>query len=233
MTHRLSQRVPHQGTSSDTAAKEVRKLRRPRIGIERALVLCALTNLLLELGSPLPLSAQVQPDITAPGSPKEKPSSPPSTATNGTHEVLVPIETGSLAPLPLAQWDILGLQAKTKDLQDQLNNLQDKEKAEEAYVQTLAASLQNLQAQFSNHSHNVNHTVAGAACEELDSYVITLAGTGNGETGLYGLIDGPGGQQVTRSFYSTEACPGHPEWNGFHPNYTENLHVSTPVQGAQ
>jgi hypothetical protein len=123
-----------------------------------------------------------------------------------------------------AQWDITSLQAQVKALQeqvktllDQITTLQKQGKTDQAAVNTLQTSLQNLQAQFANHAHKVDHTIAGHWCAAIQTFQLT---TGSGQN-----------MQVPLEY--GQACPGHPEWNGYTPNCVETLHVSTPVQGAQ
>jgi len=112
-----------------------------------------------------------------------------------------------------AQLVILGMQMEIKALQEQVQTLQSQAPAAQASQQALQNSLQNLQEQYAHHSHSLTQTQPGHRCTYVSTFMLTDAG----------------GHQVQAPLEVGQSCPGHPEWNGFNPNYTSTSYVSTPV----
>jgi FtsZ-binding cell division protein ZapB len=142
---------------------------------------------------------------------------PPAQNQQPGKVVLIAPNGPPLTPIEQLGVQVLGLQMELKELQAQVNTLQNQSSNDANSIHALQTSLQTLQTQFANHSHKVTTVVPGHVCTGIDTFLVTDAATG---------------QQRRVGLEITQPC-SNPKWDGATPSSWQALNVSTPVQGAQ
>jgi hypothetical protein len=178
--------------------------------------MCGGASIALLLQNSMPLRAYAQ--VPVESRPVGQPTSSQGQQPGSNPTIVLKGPAVPLSPQEQVQMQFLGVGLQLKALQQQVQTLQNQAASDRATIQSLTTSLQNLQAQFANHSHKVSHLVNGSPC----GFITT-----------FNLTDAAGNHYNDNPVFVRQACQGHPEWGGTHPNYTEVLQVGTPVQGAQ